>query len=53
MKVPKHIGEALWRAMYERRAEQKHKTLADGEPFEKQEIVTQAIEQWLKTKGYL
>jgi len=53
VKVPKRIGEALWRAMHERRAEQKRKKLTDGEPYEKQDIVAQAIEQWLTAKGYL
>jgi hypothetical protein len=53
LKVPKRIGEALWRAMHERTAEQKRKTLADGKPYEKQDIVSQALEHWLKTDGYL
>ena len=53
VKVPKHIGEALWRAMHQRRGERKRKTLADGEPYEKQDIVSQALEHWLKTNGYL
>ena len=51
--MPKRIGEALWRAMHERTAEQKRKTLADGKPYEKQDIVSQALEHWLKTDGYL
>ena len=53
VKVPKWIGEALWRAMHERTAEQRRKMLADGEPYEKQDIVAQAIEEWLRAKGYL
>ena len=53
VKVPKRVGEALWRAMYERKAEQKRKTLADDKPYEKQDIVSQALEHWLKTNGYL
>lgn len=53
VKVPKKVGEALWRAMHERTAERKRKTLAEGEPYEKQDIVAQAIEQWLQAKGYL
>ena len=53
VKVPKRIGYALWRAMHERTAERKRKTLAEGEPCEKQDIVAQAIEQWLQAKGYL
>jgi hypothetical protein len=53
VKVPKWIGEALWRAMHERTAEQKRTPLADGEPYEKQDSVSQALEHWLKTHGYL
>lgn len=53
VKVPKRIGDALWRAMHERTAERKRKVLPEGEPCEKQDIVAQAIEQWLQAKGYL
>jgi len=53
VKVPTRIGEALWRAMHERTAERKRKVLPEGEPCEKQDIVAQAIEQWLQAKGYL
>lgn len=53
VKVPKRIGEALWRAMHERRAEKRRRALAEGEPYEKQDIVAQALEQWLVDKGYL
>jgi hypothetical protein len=53
VKVPKQIGEVLWRAMHERTAEQKRKILVEGEPYEKQDIVSQAFEHWLKTNSYL
>jgi len=53
VKVPTRISEALWRAMHERTAERKRKVLPEGEPCEKQDIVAQAIEQWLQAKGYL
>lgn len=53
VKVSKPIADALWQAMHERTSEYKRKTLAPGEPYEKQDIVAQAIEQWLRAKGYL
>ena len=53
VKVPKRIADALWQAMHERTLEQKKKTLASGEPYEKQDIVSQALEHWLVEKGYL
>lgn len=53
VKVQKRISDALWQAMHERTSEYKRKTLAPGEPYEKQDIVAQAIEQWLRAKGYL
>jgi hypothetical protein len=53
VKVPSRIGDALWKAMHERKAERRRKGLPDGEPYEKQDIVTQALEQWLIAKGYL
>jgi hypothetical protein len=53
VKVPKRIADALWHAMHQRTSEQKNKTLAPGEPYEKQDIVSQALERWLSEKGYL
>jgi hypothetical protein len=53
VKVPKRIADALWQAMHERNLEQKKKRLASGEPYEKQGIVSQALERWLMEKGYL
>ncbi|MBI3795966.1 MAG: hypothetical protein HY268_03225 [Deltaproteobacteria bacterium] len=53
VKVPKRIADALWHAMHDRTSEQKNKTLAPGEPYEKQDIVSQALERWLNDKGYL
>jgi hypothetical protein len=50
---PKRIADALWQAMHERTLEQKKKSLASGEPYEKQGIVSQALEHWLMEKGYL
>lgn len=53
VKVPSRIGDALWKAMHERKADRRRKTLSEGEPYEKQDIVTQALEHWLVAKGYL
>ena len=53
VKVPKKIADALWQVMHERTLQHKQKTLAVGEPYEKQDIVAQALEQWLKGRGYL
>ena len=53
VKIPKRIADALWQAMHERTLERKKKTLAPDEPYEKQGIVSQAVEHWLKEKGYL
>src|SRR5262245_21299063 len=47
VKLPKRIADALWHAMHQRTSEQKNKTLALGEPYEKQDIVSQALERWL------
>ena len=47
MKVPKRIADALWQAMHQRTLEQKNQTLAPGTPFEKQDIVAEAIRDWL------
>lgn len=53
VKIPKRIADALWQAMHERTLEHKKNTLGMGEPYEKQDIVAQAIEQWLTGKGYI
>jgi hypothetical protein len=53
VKISKRIADALWEAMHERTSQYKNKTLAEGEPYEKQGIVSQALERWLTEKGYL
>ena len=53
MKVPKRIADALWQAMHQRTLEQKNQTLAPGTPFEKQDIVAEALERWLTAEGFL
>jgi len=53
VKVPLEIVDALWQAMHERTKQQKQKTLPAGEPYEKQDIVAEALRHWLKEKGYL
>jgi hypothetical protein len=53
VKVPKRIADALWQAMHQRTREQKDKTLAPGTPYEKQDIVAQALERWLTAEGFL
>lgn len=53
VKIPKRLADALWQAMHERTLAYKTKALPQDEPYEKQDIVAQALEQWLKEKGYL
>jgi hypothetical protein len=53
VKVPKRVAEALWQAMHERTSQHRKNTLSPKEPYEKQEIVSQALEHWLTAKGYL
>jgi hypothetical protein len=53
VKVPKRVAEALWQAMHERTSQHRKKTLSPKEPYEKQDIVSQALEHWLIAKGYL
>lgn len=53
VKVPKKIADALWQVMHERTLQHKQKTLAASEPYEKQDIVAEALEHWLKERGYL
>ena len=53
VKVPKRIADALWQAMHQRTLEQKNNTLSAGKPYEKQDIVAEALERWLTTEGFL
>jgi hypothetical protein len=53
VKVPKRIADALWNAMNERTAARKKGTLEAGKVWEKQEIVAEALANWLKENGYL
>ena|SRR5713101_6186021 len=53
VKVPKRIADALWNAMNERTAARKRGTLEEGKVWEKQDIVAEALVNWLKENGYL
>jgi hypothetical protein len=53
VKVPKGIANALWDAMNQRKAARKKGTLAEDQVWEKQDIVTEALREWLQKHGYL
>lgn len=53
VKMPVSIVEALQRAMHERTLQYSQKKLRPGEPYTRQDIVTTAVEAWLRSNGYL
>ena len=53
VKIPKSIAAALWDAMNQRKAERKKGTLEAGQVWEKQDIVAEALKDWLQKHRYL
>jgi hypothetical protein len=53
VKIPVSLVEALQRAMHERTLQHSQKKLRPGEPYTRQDIVTTAVEAWLRSNGYL
>jgi hypothetical protein len=53
VKIPKSIAAALWDAMNQRKTERKKGTLEAGQVWEKQDIVAEALKDWLQKHGYL
>jgi hypothetical protein len=53
VKIPKSIATALWDAMNQRKAARKKGTLETGQVWEKQDIVAEALKEWLTKHGYL
>jgi hypothetical protein len=53
VKIPKSIAAALWDAMNQRKAARKKGALEVGQVWEKQDIVAEALKDWLTKHGYL
>ena len=53
VKMPKSVVKALQKAMHERTLRNSEGALQRGEPYTRQDIVTTAVEAWLRSNGYL
>ena len=53
IRIPKELDDILTHVWHERGLARSQKILAEGEPFEKQDIIAEALREWFEKRGYL
>jgi hypothetical protein len=53
IRLPKHLHEVLTHVWHERGLARTKGTLPEGQVFEKQDIIAEALHEWFEKRGYL
>jgi hypothetical protein len=53
IRLPKNLHEVLTHVWYERGQARTQGTLPEGQVFEKQDIIAEALREWFEKRGYL
>jgi hypothetical protein len=53
IRLPKHLHEVLTHVWHERGMARTQGTLPEGQVFEKQDIIAEALRDWFEKYGYL
>ena|GEM_PF-5457034 len=53
IRIPKALEDTLTNVWYERGRARSQGTLAEGQVFEKQDIIAEALREWFEKRGYL